>query len=174
MKASGQEKGYEKAHAQQGDVLTNCNNMNLHLHFILVNSEFSQGYADDVHNGQESEDNIKYLSEDELKVSEPVKDFKIKNNAIYTLAGFMPDDKPFSFEIWDMTIVNCITDKGDEMQFAVSKKLIKKTEIRKDEKNQETHLCFYLKDTLAYENPMNGVYILKSDFPKELKKNKTE
>jgi len=148
--------------------------MNLYLHFILVNSEFSQGFADDLHNGEESEDNIKHLWEDELKVSEPLKEFKIKNNAIYTLAGYMPDDTPFSFEIWDTTIVNCITTKGDEMQFAVSKKLVKKTEVVKDEAKNETHLYFYLRDTHALENPMDGVYILKSDFPKELKKSKSE
>jgi len=148
--------------------------MNLHIHFILVNSEFSQGYADDVHNGQETEDNIKYLSEDELKVSEPVKDFKIKNNTIYTLAGYMPDDKPFSFEIWDVTILDCTTEDGNKMQFAVSKKLIKKTDLVKDEKNKETHLYFYLKDAIEYVNPMDGVYILKSDFPKELNKKKAD
>ena len=32
--------------------------MNLHLHFILINSEFNQGIADDLYEGQESEDNI--------------------------------------------------------------------------------------------------------------------
>lgn len=148
--------------------------MDLYLHFILVNSDFSKGYADDVHNGQESEDNIKYLWEDEFKVSEPVKDFKIKNNSIYRLKGYMPDGKEFGYEIWDMTLVNCITTKEDEMQFAVSKKLVKKTEVIKDEKKNETHLYFYLKDSLPMENPMNGVYILKSDFPKELKKTKVE
>ena len=73
--------------------------MNLHLHFILVNSEFNKGLADDLYNGEESEDNIKHLWEDEFQVSEPVKEFKISNNAIYKLAGFFPDDKPFSFEI---------------------------------------------------------------------------
>ena len=78
--------------------------MNLHLHFILVNSEFNKGLADDLYNGEESEDNIKHLWEDEFLVSEPVKEFKISNNAIYKLAGFFPDDKPFSFEVWDMTI----------------------------------------------------------------------
>jgi hypothetical protein len=60
--------------------------MDLHLHFILVNSEFNQGLADDLYGGEESEDNIKYLWEDELKVSEPIQDFKIKNNTTYTLA----------------------------------------------------------------------------------------
>ena len=147
--------------------------MNLHLHFILVNSEFNQGIANDLYDGQESEDNIKHLWEDEFQVSEPVKEFKIKNNAIYTLAGYFPDDKEFSFEIWDMTIVDCLTEKGTNMQFAVSKKLLKKTEKVVDDKMNETHLYFYLRDAIPMENPMNGVYIIKQDFPKELKKSKT-
>lgn len=147
--------------------------MNLHLHFILVNSDFNQGLADDLYEGQETEDNIKYLWEDEFKVSEPVKEFKIRNNAIYSLAGIFPDGKHFSFDIWDTTIVDCITTKGNTMQFAVSKKLLKKTEKKVDEKQQETHLYFYLRDALPMENPMNGVYILKKDFPKELKANTT-
>ena len=143
--------------------------MNLYLHFILVNSEFNQGIADDLSEGQETEDNIKYLWEDEFKVSEPVKEFKIKNNAIYTLAGSFPDDKEFSFDIWDMTIVDCLTVEGKNMQFAVSKKLWKKTEKIVNETEDEIHLYFYLRDGLPMENPMNGVYIIKQDFPKELK-----
>jgi hypothetical protein len=143
--------------------------MDLYLNFILVNSDFNQGIANDLHEGQESEDNIKYLWEDEFKVSEPVKEYKIRNNAIYTLAGYFPDGKEFNFEIWDMTIVDCITDDGKKMQFAVSKKLLKKTEKIVDSKKDEAHLYFYLRDALPLENPMNGVYILKTDFPKELK-----
>lgn len=143
--------------------------MNLHLHFILVNSEYNQGLANDLYEGQESEDNIKHLWEDEFQVSEPVKDFKIRNNAIYTLAGYFPDNTEFSFEVWDMTIVDCVTEAGKSMQFAVSKKLLKKTEKTVDDKTNETHLYFYLRDGLPLENPMNGVYILKQDFPKELK-----
>ena len=146
--------------------------MDLYLHFILVNSEFNQGLANDLYEGQESEDNIKHLWEDEFKVSEPIKEFKIKNNTTYTLAGYFPDDKPFSFEIWEMTVVDCITESGKTMQFAVSKKLVKKTEKVVKEKANETHMYFYLKDAMPMENPMNGVYILKTDFPKELKKQK--
>jgi hypothetical protein len=146
--------------------------MNLHLHFILLNSEFNIGLADDLYEGQESEDNIKQLWEDEFQVSEPVKEFKIVNNAIYTLAGLFPNDEPFSFEIGDMTIVDCKTETGNAMQFAVSKKLVKKTEKVVDEKANETHLYFYLRDGIPMENPMNGVYIVKTDFPKALKKQK--
>lgn len=147
--------------------------MNLHLHFILVNSEFNTGLADDLYEGQETEDNIKYLWEDEFKVSEPVQDFKIKNKAIYMLTGLYPDETKFSFEIPDMTLVNCVTVSGVVTQFAVSKKLLKKTEKIVNEKANETHLYFYLRDTPPMENPMNGVYIVKSDFPRELKNNQT-
>lgn len=145
--------------------------MNLHLHFILVNSEFNQGLADDLHEGQETEDNIKHLWEDELRVSEPVLEFKIRNRAVYTLAGYFPDGKQFAYEIEDMTIVDCTTVAGTKMQFAISKKLLKKTEKSASEKQDETHLYFYLRDE-PLENPMNGVYILNQDFPKELKANK--
>lgn len=148
--------------------------MNLHLHFILINSEFNIGLAEDLYKGEESEDNIKHLWEDELKVSEPVREFKIKNNVTYTLAGYYPDEKMFSFDIKDMTIVECHTLSGSTMQFAVSKKLLKKTEKQVDEKNGETHLYFYLRDNFPLENPMDGIYILKSDFPKELKRAKLE
>jgi hypothetical protein len=144
--------------------------MNLHLHFIQVNSEFSQSFADDLHEGQESEDNIKHLWEDELKVSEPIKEFKIKNNTSYTLAGFFPDNTEFNFEINDVTVIDCETEKGTKMQFAVSKKLLKKTDKVVDDKKNETHLYFYLRDTHEIENPMNGVYIIKTDFPKALRK----
>ncbi len=143
--------------------------MNLTLHFILVNSEFNQGLANDLYEGKETEDNIKHLWEDEMQVSEPVKEFKIKNKAIYKLAGYYPDNSTFSFDIWNMTIIECYTASGKQMQFAVSKKLLKNTDKVMDEKTGDTHLYFYLRDTFPLENPMNGVYILKSDFPKELK-----
>jgi hypothetical protein len=143
--------------------------MNLYLHFILVNSEFNQGVANDLHGGQESEDNIKYLWEDEFKVSESITEFKIKNNTTYNLEGYIGEN-PFNFEIPDMTVCDCITAKGEKMQFAVSKKLLKQTEKITDETKKETHLYFYLRDLLPMENPMNGVYILKQNFPKELKK----
>jgi hypothetical protein len=146
--------------------------MNLHLHFILVNSEFNQGLAEDLYEGEETEDNIKHLWEDELQVSEPISEFKIRNNAAFELKGFFADDKPFNFEIPDMTIIDSTSESGTNTQFAVSKKLLKKTEKIVDDKNDETHLYFYLRDSIPMENPMTGVYIDKQSFPKELKKQK--
>ncbi len=142
--------------------------MNLHLHFILINADFNQSIADDFYDGQESEDNIKHLWEDELLVNEPVKDFKIKHNETFLLKGLYPDDKPFEFEIPDVSIVDCKTQSGTLTQFAVSKKLVKKTEKIVDEKKNETHFYFYLKDEIPFKNPMPGVYIINKNFPKEL------
>lgn len=142
--------------------------MNLNIHFILINSDFSQGLADDLYEGEESEDNIKNLWEDELQVSEPVTAFKIKNNTVYTLKGLFPNEAAFSFDIPDMTIVDCTTANDNSQQFAVSKKLLKKNEKVVDEDKGETHLYFYLRDGVALRNPINGIYIAEADFPKEL------
>jgi hypothetical protein len=144
--------------------------MNLYLHFILLNSDFNQGIADDFYDGQESEDNIKHLWEDELLVNEPVVDFKIKHNEPYVLNGLFANDKPFSFEIPNVTTINCTLKSGIVSQFAVSKKLLKKTEKTVDEKKNETHLYFYMRDDQPFQNPIDGVYIVNADFPNELKK----
>ncbi len=142
--------------------------MELIVHFIQVNSQFNQTMADNIHGGEESEDNIKYLWEDELKVAEAVTDFKINNNATYVLAGYFPNDAPFNFNIAEMVVCDCNLISGKNTQFAVSKKLVKKTDRIVDAQKGETHLYFYLKDKLEMENPMDGVYILKENFPKEL------
>lgn len=142
--------------------------MKLRLHFILVNSEFDQALADQYFNGKESEENIKHLWEDDFTVAESVKEYKILNNASYTLEGFLPGNKSFRFEIPDVTLVNCTTESGSLTQFAVSGKLIKKTEVKNDKAKAVTSLYFYLKDKHPMVNPMNGIYILKKDFPKEL------
>ena len=59
--------------------------MELIVHFIQVNSQFNQTMADNIHGGEESEDNIKYLWEDELKVAEAVTDFKINKSSCKNL-----------------------------------------------------------------------------------------
>src|ERR1700741_2502030 len=102
--------------------------MEVTLNVKLVNSEFNQSIADDLHNGEESEDNIKYLWEDEFTVQGKVALFKIKNNATFQLKGILPDDKEFSYDIPDMCIVECTMEDGSVVQFPISKKLIKATE----------------------------------------------
>ncbi|MBA3901215.1 MAG: hypothetical protein H0X62_13580 [Bacteroidetes bacterium] len=142
--------------------------MEVYLHFKEINSDYSQDIADEFHEGQESEENIKCTWEDELKVTEDVVDFKIRNKAIYTIQGAYPDGKSFSFDIPDMSICECKTAFGNTIQFAVSGKIIKNTDKKTSKDGNTIRFTYFLKDQFPVENPFPGVYILAKDFPKEL------
>ncbi len=140
--------------------------MKVTISFKEVNSEFDVEYAERSHDGQESEDNIKYNWEDELEVAGDVTDFMIRNNTTYTLAGEMDGDS-FSYDIDGMTICDCTTADGTVSRFAVSRKLIKETK-KATQKNGNVHFFFFLKDKHPHVNPMPGIYISKKDFPSAL------
>lgn len=132
----------------------------------LVNSKFNQAYADKDNEGEETEDNIKYLWEDEFEVQGNVTNFKVVNNTSYLLKGLYPDDEEFCFEIPDMTVLECTMDNGTVTLLPFSKKAIGKTE-KVDGKN-ELRFNVQLKSAREVVNPMTGVYILKEDYPEEL------
>ena len=132
----------------------------------LVNSKFDQAYADRDNEGEETEDNIRYLWEDEFEVKGNVTNFKVINNTTYLLKGLYPNDDGFSFEIPDMTVLECTLDHGSITLLPFSKKAISKTE--KVETKKDLTFNVFLKSTKEVINPMTGVYILKDDYPKEL------
>lgn len=132
----------------------------------LVNSQFNQAYADKDNEGEETEDNIKYLWEDEFEVQGNVTNFKVINNTTYLLNGLYPNDDEFSFEIPDMTVLECTLDNGSTTLLPFSKKAISKTEKVDTKKGMTFYI--HLKSIREVVNPMTGVYILKDDYPKEL------
>ena len=140
--------------------------MKVTINVKLVNSKFNQVYADKENEGEETEDNIKYLWEDEFEVQGNVTGFKVLNNTNYLLKGLYPDDDEFCFEIPDMTVLECTLDNGTVTLMPFSKKAISKTE----KTTTEDGIMFYvhLKSIRDIVNPMTGVYILKDDYPKEL------
>lgn len=140
--------------------------MKVTINVKLVNSKFNQAYADKENEGDETEDNIKYLWEDEFEVQGNVANFKVINNSTYLLNGLYPNDDEFSFEIPDMTVLECTLDNGAVTLLPFSKKAINKTE-KVDSKNGFTFFV-HLKSIREVVNPMTGVYILKDDYPKEL------
>jgi hypothetical protein len=141
--------------------------MKVTLNIKLVNPEYSQALADKEYGGKESEDNIRFLWEDEFDVEGAVKEFKVVNNTTYTLAGEFPDGKTFSYEIPDMTIIHCHLDNGELVQFPISGKLIQKTE-KKTDKVGNIIFRILLKGVKEMVSPMTGTYFLKSDFPEAL------
>ncbi len=140
--------------------------MKVTINVKLVNSKFNQAYADKDNEGDETEDNIKYLWEDEFEVQGNVSNFKVINNTTYLLKGLYPDDEEFCFEIPDMTVLECTMDNGSVTLLPFSKKAISKTE-KIDGKN-ELFFNVQLKSVREVVNPMTGVYILKEDYPEEL------
>ncbi len=140
--------------------------MKVTINVKLVNSKFNQAYADKDNEGDETEDNIKYLWEDEFDVQGNVTNFKVNNNGNYLLKGLYPNDDEFCFEIPDMTILECTMDNGSQTLIPFSRKAINKTE--KKETENGIHFFVYLKSIKDIINPMQGVYILKDDYPKEL------
>lgn len=140
--------------------------MRVTINVKLVNSKFDQAYADRDNEGEETEDNIRYLWEDEFEVKGNVTNFKVINNTTYLLNGLYPNDDEFSFEIPDMTVLECTMNDGSVTLLPFSKKAISKTEKVETKKGMTFNV--FLKSTKEVVNPMTGVYILKEDYPKEL------
>lgn len=142
--------------------------MKVTINVKLVNSKFDQAYADKENEGDETEDNIKYLWEDEFEIQGDVETFKVVNNTTYLLKGLYPDDEEFCFEIPDMTVLHCTMEDGSETLLPFSKKAISKTEKVETKKGMTFNV--QLKSVREVVNPMTGVYILKEDYPEELLK----
>jgi hypothetical protein len=140
--------------------------MKVTINVKLVNSKFDQAYADKDNEGEETEDNIKYLWEDEFEVQGDVKSYKVTNNDTYLLRGLYPSDDEFCFEINDMTIFEFELANASKVLIPFSKKAISKTD--KLETKQGLKFNIYLKSIKEIVNPMEGVYILKDDYPSEL------
>lgn len=140
--------------------------MKVTVNVKLINSKFNQAYADKENEGLETEDNYRYLWEDEFEVSGDVTHFKVNNQGAYVLKGVYPNGKSFSFEIENIMLVECTLSNGQITQLPFSKKAISKTE--KNETPQGIIFNVYLKSANPVINPMTGVYILKEDFPEEL------
>lgn len=140
--------------------------MKVNINVKLVNSKFNQAYADKDNEGEETEDNIKYLWEDEFEVQGNVTNFKVINNTTYLLRGLYDNDEEFCFEIPDMTVLECTMDNGKTTLIPFSKKAVSKT-TKVDTKNG-FYFNVHLKSIKEIVNPMEGVYILKDDYPQEL------
>ena len=133
----------------------------IHFHFIYLNPEFDQQIADDFWEGKESEDNVKYLWEDELAVNSKDGSLKIKSKTIYVLR-IMKGEETISFDIPNMTLIQVDSEEGELIQLGVSSKSVKKSEQK--EIDGELHQFFYLKGVEPV-SPFNGLYVQPQDFP---------
>jgi len=137
--------------------------MQLHVHFFLINEDFSQEHADTHHDGKESEFNLKYEWEDELLVKEIVQNPSIVRNSEFTLQCQRGEDDYFSYPIENMAVMNIKLTNGFESELACSEEILEKMEWI-----AEDTVHFYLNQNQFLVNPVAGVYIAANKFPLEL------
>lgn len=139
--------------------------MTCRIHFYLLNDHFSQEYADQHNDGNESEMNRKYQWEDELAINVAHTDIEVIENGKYVLQGTLPDEKPFQHEIESMRLFNVVNDSEVIAQLACSESTLDSFELSG---NEEKVLKVYLKGEEPLSNPVTGIYIAAQEFPKEL------
>jgi hypothetical protein len=136
------------------------------IRVYLNNDDFSQEYADQHNNGQESEMNRKFEWEDELAITPEVERVEVHENADYVLQGQMPNGEAFSETIGAMRkFVFYSSDGVPVAQLACSELLFESYEELRD---AELEFKLFLKDREPLSNPIPGIYIAARSFPKSL------
>ena len=133
--------------------------MSLRCKFLMPNEEYSEDYAKENHDGEESEENYRILWEDEFDFTGAIESVELSDQNAYSIHG-EKDGESFEISIPNMIIW---TIKGETInQIAVSKNAIDSVEF--DNEN----FCLVFKEMSVLTNVIPGVYIDVSDFPKEL------
>lgn len=141
--------------------------MRLNIHFYMLNEHFSQEHADAQHNGEESENNLRYEWEDELSFTTEVKNIITHRKSIYTICGQLPSGENFAYEIPEMLLFNIEDMNGQVTQMACSESIVDSFElINGDGANKRLNV--YLKESEPHTNPIPGIYVALQEFPKEL------
>ena len=108
----------------------------------------------------------------QLKTNENVSEIRILDNATYKLRGTINEKTGYSYDIPNMTILECIKNDSQVLQFAVSKILLQRTHKVYNNRYKTMRFYFYFvpNSELIMINPELVVYIFTEDLPKELHK----
>lgn len=136
------------------------------IHIYLLNEHFSPEHAEIHHQGEESENNLKYEWEDEYAITSDVTEVKEHENAVFPLMGEMPDGTAFHHEVEKMFLFEIISSDAPTAFVGASMSILDEKLVNKD--GDEIVLNLYLKDYEPMANPIPGVYIASKEFPKEL------
>ncbi|HRP52090.1 MAG TPA: hypothetical protein PLI97_01115 [Fluviicola sp.] len=138
--------------------------MSYKVRVYLKSASFSEEYALEKHQGNDSPENIRYEWEDEFKITSKIEVIECLVDDPYVLAGEIAGKGAFSFAIEDMYQF-VFHAKNSSTTLAFSKKCLDEYFF-----DHDTHtFTVYLNDNDVVENPIPGIYIVGSDFPKELK-----
>lgn len=140
--------------------------MNCTINVYLLNDHFSQEHADAHHEGAPSENNRKYLWEDELNIKSKVTDIQEHKMVGFPLQGVLPNGEQFNHQVQNMRLFE-ITSKNEAPTFVgCSESILESTSINRV--NDSYELVINIKDNEPLANPIPGIYIASKEFPKEL------
>ena len=140
--------------------------MECKIHVYLLNEHFSAEHAEAHHNGEESENNLKYEWEDEFYVTSSVASVEIHENVSFPLQGEMPDGSAFSHDVENMFLFEIKSSDAPSTFIGASKSIVEEHELIKEETRFVIRL--FLKDYEPMSNPIPGIYIASKEFPKAL------
>lgn len=140
--------------------------MKLNVHFYLLNYDFSPEFAEAHHNGQPSENNRYYDWEDEFTLTNAIKSVSILRHANYTLKGYRADGELFEEKVGNMILFEAHGEDGTLTQLGCSESILESYELV--EKDKAFFLAVTLAENEPLSNPVTGIYIAASDFPKNL------
>ncbi len=136
------------------------------FHAYLINDNYSQEHADAQHGGQESENNRKYLWEDELNVTAEVTNVMRHENGVYFLKGEYPKGNFFEYEVPEMLLYELKIKNAESIFLGASMQIVEKHVM--DQNDDGILIKLYLKDNEPFSDPVPGIYIASQSFPKAL------
>ncbi|WP_343605071.1 hypothetical protein [Fluviicola sp.] len=134
------------------------------IQVFLKNNSFSEDYALEKYDGKDSPENIRYEWEDEFRLTDDSEVLEIVRDQPFVLAGEIGEGKAFHYEIQDV-IQFIFHGEDGSTPIVFSEQCLDEYIIDHDNKR----LKVYLNDDEVVENPIPGVYIVLSAFPKELR-----
>lgn len=140
--------------------------MTCRIHFYHLNDHYSQEYADMHNSGEPSEMNRKFLWEDEFAIKTEITDIEVRENTTYPLQGTIGENEAFSEEIPDMRLFYMVNMDQPIAVVGCSEVLLKDFDIQKED--DEIVLSVEMKGEEPLANPVTGIYIASTDFPKSL------
>lgn len=136
------------------------------VHVYLLNDLYSQKEADMHHGGKETEDNRKYLWEDEMRINGSITNLEEIESTTYPLQGYNEDGSIFTHDVTKMYLIQIDTKENPRVYIGASASMVEKCYI--DQNDKEYTVRLYLKDNEPYANPIPGIYIASKEFPKAL------
>lgn len=140
--------------------------MKLNVHFYLLNYDFSPEYAAAHHGGEPSENNRYYDWEDEFTLTNEIQKVTVLRHANYSLKGTKGDGTEFDEVVNNMILFEAIGTDNTITQIGCSEEVLDSYELV--ETDDKTTLEVTLIENEPLSNPIPGIYIAASAFPKSL------